>query len=512
MRNTSKSPSSANVKRVGIWIRVSTEDQARGESPEHHERRARMYAESKGWEVVRLYDLSGVSGKSVKDHPEAQAMLSDIADRRVTGLIFSKLARLARNTRELLDFAAYFEEHGADLVSLAESIDTSTPAGRFFYTLIAAMAQWEREEIADRVQASVNVRAKMGKPLGGAAPYGYQWVDRKLIPDPKEAPVRRLMYELFLKERRIRTVARLLNERGHRTRNGSLFSGTTVRRLLEDPTAKGIRRGNYTTSTGDGKHWTLKPPDEWSNTPVEAVVPEEIWEECNALLMGRKKGARPTKRAVHLFAGKVFCECGGGMAVPSNSPKYVCKTCRRKIATGDLEEVFREQLKGFFLSPQDVENYLDRADGVLAEKRVLLATLKTEQTRLKTGMDKTYRLYLDGELSPRGFGERYRPMEERAEQLAEEIPRLEGEADYLAVELISKEEFASVGADFYGRWEGLDVSEKRAIVESILDRVTVGNDAVTIDILGTPTPHGNRDTLATQPHGFIAAASMKRAG
>lgn len=68
----------AGTKRVGIWIRVSTEDQARGESPEHHEKRGRMYAESRGWEVVRVYHLEAVSGKSVMGHPETAKMLSDI--------------------------------------------------------------------------------------------------------------------------------------------------------------------------------------------------------------------------------------------------------------------------------------------------------------------------------------------------------------------------------------------------------------------------------------------------
>src|SRR5436309_5858558 len=59
-------------KHVGIWIRVSTEDQAKGESPEHHEKRARYYAESKDWKVKEVYHLEAVSGKSVKDHPETQ--------------------------------------------------------------------------------------------------------------------------------------------------------------------------------------------------------------------------------------------------------------------------------------------------------------------------------------------------------------------------------------------------------------------------------------------------------
>src|SRR5712692_8387634 len=124
-----KATQKTQLKQVGIWIRVSTEDQAKGDSPEHHEQRARYYADAKGWKVVDVYHLEGVSGKAIIDHREGERILQDIKTGRITGLIFSKLARLARNTKQLLEIAEIFQNYDADLISLQESIDTSTPAG-----------------------------------------------------------------------------------------------------------------------------------------------------------------------------------------------------------------------------------------------------------------------------------------------------------------------------------------------------------------------------------------------
>jgi site-specific DNA recombinase len=513
-----KSRGIVEIKRVGVWIRVSTEDQAKGESPAHHKRRAELYAESKGWDIIRVYDLSGVSGKTVVNQPEAQAMLADVKSGRISGLIFSKLARLARNTRELLDFAEYFETHGADLVSIAESIDTSTPAGRFFYTLIAAMAQWEREEISSRVKASVVIRAKMGKSVGGAAPYGYKREDQKLVLDAVEAPIRKRMFELFLEHRRLKTVATEMNKAGYRTRNGSAFSDTTIRRLIEDPIAKGLRRSNYTRSTGDKKHWDLKSPEEWIHFEAEPIVPEEIWETANAMLVERKKGDRPKQRTVHLFSGLGACDCGGTLAVKWQSPNYTCTKCKRKIAIADLETIFRDELRRFFVSKEEVQAYLAAADTALTEKQSLLSSLQDESAAIRKKMDKTYTLYLEDAIGSEAFRTLYTPLEARSKQLLEELSRLSLETDFLAMQHLSSTEVVADAQDLFGRWDELSQEEKRRIVESVVRRITLGDGTVSIDLYYSPSAPpiaavGQRNYMDSSPQqGRIARenAAMPR--
>ncbi len=495
---------------VGIWIRVSTEDQARGESPVHHERRARAYAEAKGWKVLELYDLSGVSGKTVMEHPEAKRMMRHVKEGRISALIFSKLARLARNTRELLDFADYFRDHDANLVSLSESIDTSTPAGRLFFTIVAAMAQWEREEIAERVAVSVPIRAKLGKNTGGAATFGYQWVDAKLIPDEKEAPIRALLFELFREHRRKKTVARILNERGHRTRNGAPFSDTTITRLLEDPTPKGTRRANYTRNQGYGRPAALKPEKDWIFHEVPAIVSEELWEECNAILaeqVGSK--AKPSRKAVQLFGGRTYCHCGGKMYVKSNSPKYICTKCKNKIPIVDLEGVFAEQLKSFVFSDHEIAKYLEEADSTATVKHEQITALEKERGSVSRDMDKLYELYLKDGITSDAFRERNGPLEQRRAQIDETLPRLEAELDIFRINLRSKDVIIKDARDLYGRWNKLSFEDKRRIVETILDRIIVAKDDIEILLHFVPQVRSELAQIsgnkATHDQGFIAA-------
>ncbi len=488
----------AAPKAVGIWIRVSTEDQAQGESPEVHERRARLYAEAKGWQVRHVFHLEGVSGKAVMEHPEAKRMLAAVNSGEISGLVFSKLARLARNTKELLDMADAFRAAGADLISLQEAIDTGSPAGRFFFTLLSAMCQWEREEIADRVQASIPIRAKMGHQIGGQAPFGYRWRNKKLEPDPAEAPVRRLIHELFAEHKRKKTVARILTDRGYRTRTGKPFTDTTLARLLADTTAKGTFRANFSTATKDGKGRALKPESEWVYTSVEPIVDEALWDACFAILDGHKRGYNKARKTVHLFSGYAFCACGSKMYVWSHSPTYRCGKCRRKIPVADLESLYLNRLNSFLLSPKELSAHRQAADEVLAEKEKLVETARTELQKLLTDDKRLLDLYLAGGLSKDDFALHHRPLAERKRQLEDELPRLQASLDVLRINTLSKAEADAEAVTLSTQWGSLSFDHKRTIIEAITRKIVIGADEIEINLMYQASGP-NSDKRATPP-------------
>lgn len=475
-------------KAVGIWIRVSTEDQAKGDSPEHHEKRARLYAEAKGWDVVAIYHLEGVSGKSVMQHPEAKRMLKDINAGTITGLIFSKLARLGRNTRELLDFADIFKACGADLISLQEAIDTSTPAGRMFYTMIASMAQWEREETGSRVAASIPIRAKLGKQIAGAPPFGYVWVDKQLQLDPKEAPIRKLMYELYLECKRKKTVANMLNERGYRTRNGSEFSDSTITRLIDDPIAKGVRRANYTTSNNKGKTKHLKPESEWVILSCPAIISEDVWNKCQEISQGVSATRMPrSKTPTQLFSGFLTCTCGGKMYVASRTDKYKCAKCKKtKIDSADIEEIYFENLKTFLLSKKDLEKFNLRANETLETKRTEFEALTKEKERIKGEMKNLFTLHSQGQIPTTRFKEFYTPLDTQCQQIEDTIIELQAQLDLVAIEAMNGEHILDNAQNLYDRWNTFDLTVKRTIVEDLTKSITIGAEDISIKFSYTP--------------------------
>ena len=479
---------SALNKPVGIWIRVSTEDQAKGESPEHHEERARSYAKSKGWQVKEVYDLAGQTGKAVMQHPEAKRMMKDIERGHITGLVFSKLARLSRNRRELEDFSDFFNKHHADLISLSEAIDTSTAGGRMFFHLLGVFAQWEREEITERVNASVLTRAKLGKSINGTSPYGYVWKDRKLIIRPEEAAVRRKAYELFLQCRRKGQVAQHLNAAGYRTRNGNIWRDTSIQRILSESSAKGVYVFNTMRMTGTWRTET-KPESEWGRAECPPIVSEDLWNQVNQIIEEQLKSwKKPGKPPVHLFSGSSLAPAATGCMSPPTARNTSAANAATRYPLPTLESITRSELKVFFGEPKRIAGHLRQADRNLAEKSALLDTHKREIQKAKEEMHQTHQLYLHKQISGDGFRDLFAPAEERMKQLQAELPKLEAEVDFLKVNKLSADDVLHEANTLHDRWPKLPFEDKRKIVEALIEKIVIGNGEIDITFSHLPSP------------------------
>ena len=149
--------------RVAIYARVSTTNH--GQDVTLQTRELRQFAEARGWRLVDTYSDTGISG--AKDsRPELNRLMADAHRRKFDVIAVWKFDRFARSVSHLLRALETFQALGVGFVSLSESLDTSTPAGRMVFTVLGAVAELERSLIAERVRAGLrNARAK-GKTLG----------------------------------------------------------------------------------------------------------------------------------------------------------------------------------------------------------------------------------------------------------------------------------------------------------------------------------------------------------
>jgi site-specific DNA recombinase len=303
-----------------------------------------------------------------------------------------------------------------------------------------------------------------------------------LILDPDEAPVRKLVHELFAKEKRKLTVAKILNERGFRTRRGEEFSYTSVARMLTDPIVKGMRRVNYTESTGDGKKWKLKPTDEWIFNEVPRIISNELWETCNSILENISTKNPVRKKGIHLFSGVLYCECKTKMYMRSKSPKYVCPNCKNKVDPNDLEKIFHNRLETFLFSDTEIQDQVQKERLLIKDKEALLEAQKREFQALKQKVSNILDLYHEGKLPMDAFEEYHSPVYQNQIQVEQSMMVLQGQIDSLWMQSLDNVQVLSDAQNLHKQWNTFTQEEKKNIIETITISIVVGREDMEINL------------------------------
>lgn len=218
-----------------IYSRVSTMRQVNeGVSLKAQEAAVRAWCDSKGHEIIGIFADEGISGKCVDNRPELHKALS-LACKRKGILVAYSLSRLARSTIDALDIADRLNDAGANLVSLSESIDTTSPMGEFIYTIFAALGQLERKQISVRTKEALAYKRSNGYKTGGTVPFGYDVdAEGRLIENNEEQKIIDLIRSLNGKGSSLRKIADELHNRGIKTKTGNNeWQPKAIQRILK---------------------------------------------------------------------------------------------------------------------------------------------------------------------------------------------------------------------------------------------------------------------------------------
>lgn len=147
--------------KAALYLRVSTTDQ----TTLNQELELKEYCKRNNLEVFEIYRDEGISGAKIT-RPELDRMLQDMRQKKFDCIVVWKFDRLGRSTSHLLQVLQELQNKGIGLIATSQNIDTATPMGKFFFTILSGFAEMEREIITERIRLGLERRKKQGKPLG----------------------------------------------------------------------------------------------------------------------------------------------------------------------------------------------------------------------------------------------------------------------------------------------------------------------------------------------------------
>lgn len=214
------------------YVRVSTEDQAReGVSLDAQREKIRAYCRIHDIELAEILADEGISGKKMSNRPALQQALEACRRRYVDTLIVTKLDRLSRKARDALDIADRMRAKDVRFVSIMDNLDTATIGGRLVFTIMAGVAEWERETIGERTSQAVQFKLRNGHKTSSVAPYGFRFDGKAQIEDEAEQEVLGAITALRASGESTRSIAEELNRRGLQLR-GRKWTHQKIHRII----------------------------------------------------------------------------------------------------------------------------------------------------------------------------------------------------------------------------------------------------------------------------------------
>jgi site-specific DNA recombinase len=437
---------------VGIYIRVSKQEQAlEGYSIDAQKERLTAYCKAQGWTDYRFYIEEGISGRDT-NRPKLQLLLEHIKGGQIKTLLVYRLDRLTRSVIDLHKLLKFLQDHGCAFKSATEMYDTTTANGRMFMGIVALLAQWESENLSERVKMALEQKVSEGERVGNI-PYGFDLTeDEKLVKNEKSSVVLD-MIEKVKDGWSLNRVANYLNL----VNNDREWRANTVLRILRNPALYGATRWN----------------DKVFENTHEGIITKEEFLKLQQILDDRAVHHRRDVKSTYLFQGVLICpSCGRPLSVNRYIRKrkdgseyqgavYRCQVCwkegKKVFTIGEQRflDALKEYMKNVEIQP------MEQTEEEKDEKTFYLEQLK----QIEKKREKYQRAWAADLISDEEFEQRMSETREAYEEIKKKLDEFKDEVK------VDPEQLKNIVLTFNTTFEHLTQEEKREFISRFIRKI-----------------------------------------
>ena len=457
------------IKSAGIYIRVSTFDQAReGFSLREQEERLKEFCKFKRYNIYKVYQDAGISAKNDK-RPAYQEMIEDVKKGNINVIVALKLDRLTRSVYDIEKLMKFVNDYECDIDCMADESNTTTSNGRMVMRIMTSVSQNEIEKCSERTKFGMVGAIKNGH-IPNRTGLGFKRENKKLVPDPLTKDIIVRIFDLYLEGKSHQAIANIYNK--EKVLGKTNWYDSTIQKILSNE----LYKGDYV----NGKR--TKHPTYYENV-IEPIVSKEKWESCQ---YQKLRNARHYERtATYLFTNKLKCsKCGnflGGHATTKTNGKkyyyYKCNTCKTYFNEIDIEK----ELKAFMLELAKQDDLINNYYTPFIKSKLEDKTedYKKEIKDLDKQLDRIKTAYIKGVVKLEDFDKEIKHIEYQKSDLEKrqkEQKQYENLSftlnDLLIIQDIQEIEFYT-NPDVLNNWSNKSKEEKQKIIGKYIDNITI---------------------------------------
>ena len=457
------------IKSAGIYIRVSTFDQAReGFSLREQEERLKEFCKFKRYNIYKVYQNAGISAKNDK-RPAYQEMIEDVKKGNINVIVALKLDRLTRSVYDIEKLMKFVNDYECDIDCMADESNTTTSNGRMVMRIMTSVSQNEIEKCSERTKFGMAGAIKNGH-IPNRTGLGFKRENKKLVPDPLTKDIIVRIFDLYLEGKSHQAIANIYNK--EKVLGKTNWYDSTIQKILSNE----LYKGDYV----NGKR--TKYPTYYENV-IEPIVSKEKWESCQ---YQKLRNARHYERtATYLFTNKLKCsKCGnflGGHATTKTNGKkyyyYKCNTCKTYFNEIDIEK----ELKAFMLELAKQDDLINNYYTPFIKSKLEDKTedYKKEIKDLDKQLDRIKTAYIKGVVKLEDFDKEIKHIEYQKSDLEK---RQKGQKQYedlsftlndlLIIQDIQEIEFYT-NPDVLNNWSNKSKEDKQKIIGKYIDNITI---------------------------------------